>query len=307
MKLHELRDFLAVSERGGVRAAARHLGLPQPAITRSIAALEKEFGVALFERHAKGVRLTPMGVALMRRSAAARRELERARDEIDQMRGATHGRLSVCLSSAAHMALLPQVLRPFRARYPMVRIEMADHLFPAIESALKDGTLDCYVGPTPANVAGELQVEKLFDNQRVILGRKGHPLANARSLRGLVDAEWITTAVTYRAEEELGPLFAAHGLPPPRLVLTGQSFLTVMTATAASDMLIMVPVQWLQFPPTRELLQQIKVAEPLATPPISIVRRTSLPLTPAAEFFCDLMRRAAAHREDASGKKRAGS
>ena len=51
MKLNTLRDFLAVAERGGVRAAARHLGLAQPAITRSIHELEKELGVALFERH----------------------------------------------------------------------------------------------------------------------------------------------------------------------------------------------------------------------------------------------------------------
>src|SRR5437879_6227964 len=135
MKLHELRDFLAVTERGGLRAAARHLGLPQPAITRSIQALEKELGVALFERHAKGVRLTPMGSAFLRRAAAVRSELQRARDEIDQLRGETHGRLSACLSSAAHMALLPQVLPSFRARYPNVRIEIIDDLFPAIEAA----------------------------------------------------------------------------------------------------------------------------------------------------------------------------
>ena len=298
MKFNALRDFLTVSELGGLRAAARHLGLPQPAITRSIQELEKELGVALFERHAKGVRLTPMGQAFLRRATAVRSELQRARDEIDQLRGETHGHITVCLSSAPHMALLPPVLRPFRARYPNLRMEIIDAVFPAAEAALKDGTVDCYIGPTPPNVAGELQVEKLFDNKRVILGRKGHPLANARSLRDLVDAEWVTTSITHKAEEELGPLFAQHDLPPPRLVLRAQSSLTFLAVLSSSDLLLMAPIQWLEFAPARDVLQQIKVSEPLPAPPICIVQRTGLPLTPAAEYFCDLMRRASAHRDN---------
>jgi LysR family transcriptional regulator of abg operon len=303
VKFNALRDFLAVSERGGLRAAARHLGLPQPAITRSIQELERELGVALFERHAKGVRLTPMGSAFLRRASAVRSELQRARDEIDQLRGETHGRITVCLSSAPHMALLPPVLRPFRARYPNVRMEIIDAVFPIAEAALRDGSADVYIGPTPPVVGGDLQVEKLFDNTRVILGRKGHPLAAVRSLRGLVDAEWVTTSITHKAEEELGPLFTQHGLPPPRLVLRAQSSLTFLSVLSSSDLLLMAPIQWLQFPPARDVLQQIKVAEPLPAPPICIVQRTGLPLTPAAEYFCDLVRRASAHRDKVLPKR----
>ena len=44
-------------------------------------------------------------------------------------------------------------------------------------------------------------------------------MARARSLRQLTGAEWITTSITQKAEEELGPLFAQHGLPPPKLVM----------------------------------------------------------------------------------------
>ena len=102
--------------------------------------------------------------------------------------------------------------------------------------------MDFYVGPAPARVPGELRVEKLFDNTRVILGRKGHPLAQAKSLRELANAHWITTSITHKAEEELGPLFEKHGLPAPKLAMRAQSALTFLTALPSSDLLMMLPV-----------------------------------------------------------------
>jgi LysR family transcriptional regulator of abg operon len=295
MKLNALRDFLAVAERGSLRAAARQMNLAQPALTRSIQELEKELGVVLFERRATGVALTPMGEMFLRRARAVRAELRHAQDELDQARGALHGHVRVCLSSASHMALLPNALRPFRQRYPEVKLDIIDALLPSVESELKDGTVDCYVGPPFGPVPPELMVEKLFDNTRVVLARKGHPLAGARSLAELVDAEWVTTSITHQPEEELGPLFAQHGLPAPRLVVQGHSALTFICTVAYSDLLMMLPVQWMRSPLVRDWLQRIDVVEPLPTPPICIVRRNGLPLTPAAEYFCDMVRRAAQH------------
>ena len=301
MKLNALRDFVAVAERGSLRAAARQLEVAQPAITRSIQELEQELGGALFERRAKGVALTPMGELFLRRSKAVESELRHARDELDQLRGQLHGQIRVCLSSVAHMALLPNALRPFRQRYPDVKLDLIDALLPSVENELKDGTVDCYIGPTFAGNYNELSVEKLFDNPRVVLGRKGHPLAHARSLRDLVDAEWVTTSVTYRAEEELAPLFAQYGLPPPKLVMQARSALSFLYAVAYSDLLMMLPIQWTQSSLFRDALQRLHIVESLPTPPICIVQRTGLPLTPAAEYFCDMMRRAANHMDGPMG------
>ena len=65
-------------------------------------------------------------------------------EELDQLRGETHGRLTVALSSVPHIALLPHALRPFRERYPHVAIEIRDAMYPAIEADLKrvPGTRD---------------------------------------------------------------------------------------------------------------------------------------------------------------------
>jgi DNA-binding transcriptional LysR family regulator len=297
MKLNQLRDVVAIAERGSLRAAARHLSLAQPALTRSVHELERELGVPLFERRARGMTLTPMGEAFVRRANAVLSEMRRARDEVEQLHGGTRGSVVAGLSIVPHLAMLPRALRPFRQRYPNVELHLIEGLYPTLEAGLKDGSVDLYIGPQPERPPPpELTQEKLFDNTRVILGRKGHPLQKARSLRDLADAEWVTTSITHRAEEEMGELFARHGLPPPRLALQTQSALTLIVTLAYSDVLAMVPVQWTKFDLTAQALVPIPVKETLPAAPIVMVRRAGLPLTPAAEQFADLMRRGGQRR-----------
>lgn len=285
-----------MAERGSLRAAARQLGIAQPAITRSIREVERELGVALFERRAKGVILTPMGEVFLRRAIAVQSELRNAREEIEQLKGRTTGNIAVGLSSVPHIALLPGALRPFSVRYPDVFIRITEGVFLQLETGLKDGTIDFYVGPLPeARPDKEFAVEKLFDNTRRIFARKGHPLAGARSLRDLADARWITSSVTMAHEAELEPVFARHGLPPPRIDMQASSALSMIIAAANSDVLMMLPEQWVDFPLYKEVLMALDIEETLSAPPICIVRRARLPLTPAAEYFCDLLRRTSEH------------
>ena len=301
MKLNHLRDFLAVAEHGSLRAAARELGIAQPAVTRSIQELERELGATLLERQARGVVPTAMGVAFLRRARSVSNELLLARDEIDQLRGFTHGKVRVALSMVPHIALLPYALREFRSRFPNVHLDIIDAVFPMVASEMSDATIDCYIGPPPERLPEGLVIEKLFDNTRVVLGRKGHPLAHAKSLRDLADAEWISTSITAEADHESGPLFLQHRLPPPKIVLQSHSALTLIVSLINSDLLTMLPKQWTIFALTKNALQTIDVVEELPAPPICIIRRVDLPLTPAAEHFCDLMRRAAAHLGSRAG------
>lgn len=295
MKLHHLRNLLAVARTGSVRAASRELDIAQPALTRSIQELERELGVPLFERKARGLVPTALGDAFIRRAKSVDNELLRARDEIAQMRGMTHGSVRVALAMVPHMALLPYALRPFLLRYPDVHLDIVDAVFPTVRAGVADGTMDCYIGPAPEQLSEGLLLEPLFENTRVIVGRRGHPMAKAKSLRDLAGAEWMSTSITAHAEHELGPLFRQHRLPAPKLVLQAHSALTLSVALVNSDLLTMLPIQWTEFHLTREALQTIAVKEILDAPTICIIRRAGLPLTPAAEHFCDLMRRAVAH------------
>jgi LysR family transcriptional regulator, regulator of abg operon len=188
--------------------------------------------------------------------------------------------------------MLPGALAPFRERYPHVQLQLIEGLFPDVEAGLRDGLIDFYVGAAPRQApAPGLNVKHLFDNTRAVVCRKDHPLARARSLKALAAAPWAITAVDYNAEDDLARLFASHDLPAPEVLLRARSATSLMVALAHTDLLAMLPVQWGEFPLTRDSLQLIRVREPLPAPPIVCIRRPSLPLTPAAEHFLDLLLR----------------
>lgn len=293
MKLHQIRDLLAVAEKGSLRAAARQLGLAQPSISRSIRELERELGTALFERQARGTLLTPAGKLFARRASAAASELRRAREEIEQLHEGAEGSISVGFSSVPLLTLLPAAVAPFKKRYPRVELRIVDGAFPAIEARLKDGTVDFYAGVAPDKAPGaDLRVEKLFDNTRVVVARNGHPLAQVKSLSELRGAQWVTTSITDDAGAEIADLFKLHRLPPPQLGarVTG-GVLSLLTILGHSDLLAIVPRQWIESELTRGSLRKLDLKEQIAAAPICLIRRAALPLTPAAEFLCDLLRR----------------
>lgn len=294
MKLSQLRDIVAIVEHGSLRAAARHLDIAQPLLTRSVRELERELGTPLFERDVKGMTLTRAGVAFHRRASVIVHEARRAQEEVHQHDGGGEGVVVAGLSIMPHTGLLPRALMPFRRRYPKVRLQLIEGLFPALENRLREGTVDFYIGAAPqVPPAPGLLLQKLFANHRAVFCRQGHPLARETSLQALLAAEWATPSIDYNATIDLAQLFARHGLPAPNITLQAGSALSVMVALAETDLLAMLPVQWGDFAPIAGALQRIPVQEALPAPDIVLIRRPDLPLTPAAEHLVDLMLRSA--------------
>ena len=133
----------------------------------------------------------------------------------------------------------------------------------------------------------------VFAGRRTVLCRAKHPLARAKSLKELTDAEWITTSITPTADKEFGALFKRYGLPEPKLALRSQSALTLLTCLAHSDLLAMAPAQWTMAPFANRVLAAIPVKEELSAPSIITVRRAAMPPSPAAGYLIDLIERVA--------------
>ena len=112
MRLSQIRDFVAVVESGGIRAAARKLGVSQPAITRSVRGLEAELHARLLQRTPTGVVLTQPGRAFLARARAAQAELRKAEEEVDQL-GEKVGSVAFGVSPTAAI-MVPEAITRFR-------------------------------------------------------------------------------------------------------------------------------------------------------------------------------------------------
>jgi LysR family transcriptional regulator of abg operon len=293
LKLHHLRDFVAIGQHLTVRGAARALGLAQPAVTRSLRELERELGASLVERHARGVVLTPAGERFLLRAHSAVEEVRRAGEEVAQLGGSTEGQVAAALSMAPMLAMLPSALRGFRLSHPAVHLRLIEGAYPTVESRLLDGQLDFYIGPAPERLPRELRSELCFKNERMVVARRQHPLLGARNLADLVDSEWILTGLRERVEQEFEELFSAYALPAPRALIRVESTLGLLSILGSIDAFALLPRQWIDSPMFKTILGAVPVRERLLAPDIVLITRAGVPLTPVAERLALLLQRAA--------------
>ncbi|WP_208509290.1 LysR substrate-binding domain-containing protein [Variovorax paradoxus] len=291
MKLHQLRDFVAVASTGSLRAAARRLGLTQPSLSKSIQQLEKELGSALFERHARGAVLSFAGRAFLPRAETVLNELQRAASELQHLGGAG-GHVNMAVSAAAALTALPEALTEFRRRYPDAAVRVVSGTFAVMFSELRAGALDFSIGPRPAvSLSEEFCVEQLFTNTRAVVCRAGHPLRHARSLGELTEARWLVPGAMGLAAAEHDQVFLGLGLPVPRSVVQCEYPTALLSLLARTDMLAIVPRQYADARPFDSFLVEIPIGETLPGAEIVLIAKAAMPLTPAAEHMLTLLRR----------------
>lgn len=300
MKLNQLRDFIAVAKHGSLRAAARELDIAQPSLTKSIQALEAELAAPLFQRTSRGAIVTPVGSALLVRAELIMEELRRAKDEVDQLTSGGSGEVSIGISTAPTLLFLARVLKDFRRQFPDVKLRIVNGIFPIIIPEMKEGRLDFAVGPEPdEKLEDEFAVEVLFENSRVPVCRRDHPLASADSLEQLIAAPWLVTSTARHPLPAFQRIFTERKLPPPENVTLCEASLALVELLIHSDMICWLPRQWPESAFLSPWISEIPIRDPeLKGPNICIVKRRNLPLTPAAEFLATLMRRASTYYED---------
>lgn len=296
MRLTQIRDFLAVIEAGSIRAAARTLGVSQPALTKSLRQLEQELGAMLVSRSVRGALPTDFGRAFLARARSVSADLRRAREEIAQLRGVREGTLSIGTAPGPALELLPVALPRLRRRWREATIRVSDVSPPEVLPALRQGTLDLALsvrlGPL-ADPGADCLVEPLYEIVPVLIARRGHPLARARRLADLGRAEWIRTGPV-GVTPALPQALEAAGLPPPRYRIDCQSFLALPELVAQSDLLAVVPSQLAVREEQAGRVMRLKVREALPTRAIGLFRRADVPLTPIARECAALLRETAA-------------
>ncbi len=191
MDLRRLRHFMALAEALNYRVAASRLYLTQPALTRSIAALEREFGVQLFERDTRHVTLTREGEALLDRVRALLSDADALAHAASALQPGGRPELRIGFYGTALAELTHPVLRAFEDRHPDVLISVTDVTFDRAVDPLLDGELDIGLLRVPSEVRS-LTAVPLFTEPASVQVRESHPAARARSIEvsDLFDEQW---------------------------------------------------------------------------------------------------------------------
>jgi molybdate transport repressor ModE-like protein len=185
LDVRRLRVLREVSLRGSFSAAAEALTYSQSAVSQQIAALEREAGTRLVERHGRGVHLTDAGQALVRRADTILAELDAAEAELAAIAGLRGGRVRVSTFASAAAALLPAAVAAFRAGHPRVEVELS--LVEATDEAV-DGVragradLALLAQPVDRPPSDLVETHRLLEDPMLVVLPGGHPLARRRSL-----------------------------------------------------------------------------------------------------------------------------
>jgi len=284
MRLNQIRDLIAVSEAGSLRAAARRIGISQPAMSKSLAELEREFQAQLLTRTSRGVTLTAAGRAFVARARVVQGELRKVREDLAALSGGTEGTVAFGIGPALGLPLVPGAMVRFRAERPGARVRIREGMRNALLPLVRDETLDFAVTELAEATEPGTHYRPLFRLELGVAARKGHPLARATSLADLAQAPWLFFYPP-GSGGALERAFGAAGLSSPNALVHCESYITALTLIAQTDLLGLVPPEIIEDPIAHRHIQRIPVRESIPRPRIGIFTRADTPLSPTAALM----------------------
>lgn len=212
MTLVQLRHLISLAQSGSFTRSAEALFLTQPALSRSIQALEEELGQPLFERIGKRSVLTPFGEESVRRA----RQLVFDADELAgsgrQMREGRSGSVRIGLGSGPGAMLMTPLLQTMATLHPTVHIEIARGHTDVLTRGLRERELDALVVDARSlKPASDLRVASLVEMRGAFMVRAGHPLTRAKSALRFDTLRAYPIAATPLSDEVARTLVERYG------------------------------------------------------------------------------------------------
>ncbi|SOY53951.1 LysR family transcriptional regulator [Cupriavidus taiwanensis] len=182
MSLRQLHHFVTLVEQGSFARAAAALHLSQPALTRSIQALESELGTLIDRSYGK-VRPTAAGMLALARARRMLREQRELRRDLQLLEDVEIGTMRAGFGPFAASFLLDPVLEALVRRYPRLRIDLETADTSAMRRSLEAEQLDIFVGESRSLAElAHLQIDRLPALETAFFVRSGHPLTRQREV-----------------------------------------------------------------------------------------------------------------------------
>jgi DNA-binding transcriptional LysR family regulator len=236
-----LAQFAAVAHHEHVTRAARELGMPQSTLSRAMARLEADLGVALFARHGRNVSLTRAGRTFLGAAERALAEVERSAESVRAEGDPETGRVAFGFLHTLGPETVPGLLREFREDYPRVRFQLVQTYGEAMLDRLRAGELDlCLTSPVPDEP--DLVTRRLDEQRLRLVVPEGHRLAGRRRVR-LAEASgelFVTLEAGYGLRRITDDLCSEAGFIP-RIAFEGEEAETLRGLVAAGLGVALLP------------------------------------------------------------------
>jgi LysR family transcriptional regulator, transcription activator of glutamate synthase operon len=289
MDVRQLKCVEAVARHRHFTRAAEELHVAQSALSHQVARLEKELGVALFERTSRRVTPTEAGLAIAARARRVLAELDGAREEVDQLRGALRGRIWVGALVRAGDIDVPGLLARFSREHPGIEVGLREGLADDMLGYLADDEIDAAFCLLAREPAPEFASEQLGADEAVVAfspGSTSHnrPVGVAELAGRTIVGPRRGSAVTSVLEERF-----AQARTPLRLALeSGDPFLLRSLAARGFGAAI-VPRSLTELDGP---LVEVRSLDPPARLTVALVWRRERHASPAARTFIDFVRSA---------------
>jgi DNA-binding transcriptional LysR family regulator len=245
LNVARLRILKEVAYRGSFSAAGTALSYTQSAISQQIAALEAEAGMALLERHPRGVSLTAAGQTLVSHAEGILARLDAADSALSAIAGLRGGRLRMASFPTAGATLMPLAIATFRSAYPDVELTLAEGEPEEIVPRLRAGELDLallfeFAGETVLQRDME-RLELLEDPMYLALPREHRLVRKARPrLDDLKGESWVQTSRSSPCARHVVRTCHAAGFEP-NVSFESDDYQTVQGLVAAGVGVALIP------------------------------------------------------------------
>ncbi|HEU0003984.1 MAG TPA: LysR family transcriptional regulator [Ktedonobacteraceae bacterium] len=222
MEFYQLTYFLAAAQTQNFHKAAELCLVAQSALSRQIAALEDELGVALFTRNKKRVTLTTAGQEFALYVSKAMEQLQEGQQFLADLQAGQRGTILIgCIESLA-TAFLPALFDSFHQQYPHIRLKVRVNHTDELITAVEQGEVELGLILDPRLQSELLIIKELYRQPLHLLVSVHHPLAHMKdstiTLEQIVHEPFILLDETSRMGQITKRIFSQRGLPLRPLV-----------------------------------------------------------------------------------------
>lgn len=296
LKLKHLQLIVALDEFRHLGRSAEFLSLTQPAVSKSLAEIERLFGLELFVRSTRGTEPTDYGQKVARFARSVLADFDRTREDIAAVASGGAGRVRVGAMVVATPGLLIDAVGRLKAQAPRTAVLVEEGDLSRLLPRLRVGELDFIVGRIePGYASPDLETEALYREPMQVAVAREHALARLRSPRwaDLAAHPWVVPPPWASSRVKLQQLFHQHGLEPPADIVETASFLVTLGFLRRHGRVAFVAREVARYLETEGLAKALPLAVPIELPPVGLIMLRGGLRTPAAEELLGMLRQVA--------------